>query len=160
MFSSIKQFSYDTATVLTVAGYAVFALSATVLSPVYAAPVVLYSATKTAYYAARFFHFQKYAPKIPETDYKNKKHPFVHTDLPSLKIQLQAFEHKNKRDECWKYTCKVAFGLIPVIGLICLALSKKTPHTDLRPEATWSDLNALKYQVRKLELANYKANPK
>ncbi len=159
MYPSIKQFSYDTVSVLAVVGYSMFVASAVVLSPVYATPVVIYSATKTAYYAARFFHDQKHAPKILATDYKNKNHLFVHADLASLKAQVEVFKYKELRDEYWKYTCKVAKGLIPVIGFFWMALSK-TPHTDLSIKGTWTDLNALKYHVKKLELANNKAIPK
>ena len=152
MYPSIKQFSYDTLSVLAIAAYGVFVASATVLSPIYATPVVLCSATKTAYYAAGFFYFHQNAPKILETDYKNRDYSFVQDDLTNLKIQLQAFELREKRDKSWQYTCQVAKGLIPVIGFIWLVRSK-TPHTDLSPNATWTDLNALKYHVKKLELA-------
>lgn len=157
MLSSLKQYSYDAFAVGSLIGFGVFVVSSVVLSPLYATPVFAYSTLKTAYHAARFFHFQKYpdqyVPGISPTNYKNKNFRFKKIDLDNLKTKLQAFEHKEKRDEYWIYSCKVAKGFIPVIGFIWLALSK-TPMTSLKPEDTWSDANALRYHIRKINLLN------
>jgi hypothetical protein len=153
MLQNIKQYSYDAFSVVSLVGFGVFALSSVVLSPLYVTPVFIYSSTKTAYYALRFFHFEKYpdsyAKEIKQEVYMNYNHKFKKEDVDGLKIKLQAFEYKEKRDVYWKYTCKVAKGFIPIFGFISCCLPNKE-MTSLKPQDTCSDAIALRYHIRLL----------
>lgn len=156
MFPAIKKYSYDAFSLGSVAIYSAVQLSAIVFSPLYAAPVVVYSALKTAFHAANFFHFKKYpenyAPQSLFDNYKSKTYKFMKTDLKELEAILKAYEHEKSRDLYWTYTCKAAKGLIPVYGYYLLLKGKTTP-TPIAPKDTWSDINALKYHIRHLKLA-------
>lgn len=155
MLSTIKKYSYDAFAVTAVACYSVVQLSAIVFSPVYALPIFISSAIKTAYHAAKFFHFQKYpdsyAPQIRPEHYKDTDHNFTKNDIKALETKLEAFEHRESRDLYWTYTCKAAISLIPIYGYYALFKSK-APDTPLAPGDTWNDINALKYHIRHLKL--------
>jgi len=154
MLSTIKKISYDTLSIAAVVGYVAFNITAPILSPLYAVPVFVYAAAKTAYHAANFFHFKKYPdqynPEILLENYKNKKHKFKKQDLNGLQRKLEAFEHQSQSNLYWIYTCKAAKAFIPIIGYIWL-LKGKTAETSFKPQDTWSDINALKYHIRHLK---------